>query len=227
MMKPLMGYQLRYLRFNFIFMLIAFPAIAVLFRGDLLTTADRLPMYVVIISIMFNYYSFLTTHEFRRNLLTLPISAKDIVKTVFLSSIIMITYTCVVAVSTGLITMLFYEATFTAFLGLINVYPIILVIMSVKHYALLRSSDIEGSFGTEMLVYLGVGILFAAPVLTLMAALPDAYFVYYVALLYVLSGAIIYFMYKLCCKHADQLYVITKYKGTDGVHESIHSKQLI
>lgn len=221
-MKQLMGYQMRYLRFNFIFMAVAFAVIALLFRGDLLTTADRLPMYVVIISFMFNYYSFLTTHEFRRNLLALPITAKDIIKTVFLSSIVMVTYNFGVAAITGLITMLFFEAAFAPFLGLIIAYPIILVVMSVKHYALLRS-DIEGSFGVEMLVYLGVGILFAVPVLTLMFALPEAYLGYYVALLYVLSGAIMYYMYKLCCKNADQIYTIIKYKGSKDVHESVHS----
>lgn len=224
-MKLLMRYQMRFLRFNFIFSAAAFIVVAFLFRGDLLTLPDRLAMYGVILSIMYNYYSFLTSYEFRRILFTLPISAKDIIKTVFLTSIIMTTYIFLVAAITGLVSMQFTNLTLDPLIGVFIALPITWVAMSVKHYALLRS-DIEGGFGMEMLVYLGVGILFAVPALALIFALPDAYFGYYVALLYVLSSAITYFMYKLCCKHTDQIYVVVRNERSKDVHESIHEVQL-
>ena len=225
-MKLLMRYQMRFLRFNFIFTAVAFAVVALLFRGDLLTSPDRLAMYAVILSIMYNYYSFLTTQEFRRNLLTLPIPAKDIVKTVFLTFIIMTTYIFIFATMVGLITILFSEVAFAPFIGILFALPIVWVVMGVKHFALLKT-DIEGDFAIEMLVYFGVGLLFGVPIGTIIFNLPNEFFGFAIGILYILCSAITYYTYKLCCKNADRIYVIVKYKGSKDVHESIHSKQLV
>src|SRR5690606_13366561 len=144
-MKLLMNYQMRFLRFNLIFGFVAFIAIALLFRESLITSADRLAFYALILSLLYNYYSFLTTHEFHRILYTLPISAKEIIKTVFLSSIIITFYLFLSAAIVALVTMQFYEVTREPFIGILIALPLTWVVMGVKHYVLLRT-NIEGDF---------------------------------------------------------------------------------
>lgn len=223
-MKILMRYQLRYLRIYLIFGLVAFIILALLFKEDLVISTEKMAVYVLILSLLYNYYSFMTTDEFRRILFTLPFTAKDFIKTVFLSSTIVTSYLFLVAAIVAFITMQFYEITREPFIGLLILLPITSVIMGVKHYVLLRT-NIKGDFASELLVYFGGGLLFGLAAL-LVFTLPNEYFWYSIVLLYTLCIAIKYYTYKLSCKHADRIYVIVRNEKSSNVHESIHREQL-
>lgn len=219
-MTPLFRYQLQHHKFSFTFVTIFFLILAIVLQNNLFITPERLFTYAVIVSIIPNFYTFMTQNDFRRMILTMPIDVKEIVKAVYLMFLIFTAYVVIFGTAVGLVLKLIFNNDNQLLIGFFLTLPSVWAVLGVRHYVLLRNK-IEGVFGLELLVLLGMGLFFAA-MLAMVFILPEQFFSIYVAIYILICLAITYYTYRLSLKNADLLYVIVRREIADDFHESIH-----
>ncbi len=180
---------------------------------------------IVILIMSSNYFLYIKDEKFHRILFSMPISTKDIIKTVYVSGFIAFLYLYFVAMLLSYyLTVNYGDSELMAYT--MTSFNTILVILGI-HIRYQLKKDMESNWWLDFLIIMGVIILYGIPSILFAIklseeTLPLNFFVRYL-MIFAISMFVYWRMYRKSVNTITAFYVEVEEKQKNGEHRSIHS----
>jgi hypothetical protein len=221
-MRILLPMQLKNIGIPILFFSLLFTIYA-FYRGE---NADPFMFSMVSSAILIGstYVSFLKDEKFHRNLLSMPIPTKEIIKTIYVSGLI--AFLCLYIVSLLLsyyLTVNYGDSEYMEWT--MTIFNTILVVLGV-HIRYNLTTDMETNWGLEFLIFFGVFFLYGIPSMLFVIGLseetlPLNFFIRSL-IVFAISMFIYWRMYRKSVNTITAFYVEVEEKLKNGEHRSIH-----
>ena len=222
-MRILLPMQLKYMAFPILFVSLIFLVYGFYKGAD----ADPFMFSMVTIVILVsssNYFLFLKDEKFHRILFSMPISTKDIIKTVYVSGFIAFLYLYLVAMLLSYyLTVNYGDSEYMEWT--MTIFNTILVILGL-HLRYQLTSDMESNWGLDFIIFLGATFLYGIPSMVFVIGLSEDTLPLNVfmkcLIVFAISMFIYWRMYRTSVSTITAFHVEVEEKLKNGEHRSIH-----